>query len=73
MTEIRISGDTDNLNYEYYVILQALKNAGLRVIEDNAHPIDNPVEYTRKVQNRLDNVYDKDWYIKLSANHKCCG
>lgn len=67
--QITITGPGGVINYEYYTILEALKNAGIRIVEDNSHPEENPHEFTREIKNRLDNEYNGDIWVKLSANH----
>ena len=47
-TDIIISGLGSVINYEYYVILKALQDAGITVVEDNPHPHEDPQKLIKK-------------------------
>lgn len=70
MTEIKITGPGGVINYEYYVILKALKDAGIQVEEINDSPEESPEKHLEMIKSRIDTGFIKSpWQVKLIANH----
>lgn len=69
MTEIRITGAGGTISYEYYVILKALKEAGLTVVEQNDFPESNPQKHLKTIKRRITTEVIEDKEVKLIAVH----
>lgn len=70
MNEVKITGPGGCINYEYYVILKALQDAGFEVIEDNYAPEENSEEFVKEIRRRIDTGFiESPHQVKLVANH----
>lgn len=69
---ITITGPGDVINFEYYLILKALRDAGIDVIEDNPYGYSGdaePSKHITQIQERLSSGQIKNWAVQLNAKH----
>lgn len=69
---ITITGPGGVINFEYYVILKALRDAGISVTEDNESAYAEAVdaeEHVCAVSDRLTSGDIKNWCVRLEARH----
>lgn len=72
MSVITITGPGGVINFEYYLILKALKDAGIEVAEVNVCAYETPDEADRHVAiigDRLRSGDIKSWSVQLEARH----
>lgn len=71
-TTITISGPGSVINFEYYLILKALRDVGITVLEDNDEghsDVEKSAEYVKQLSERLASGEIKDWTVQLKAKH----
>lgn len=72
MSVITITGPGGVINFEYYVILKALRDAGISVTEDNECAYAEAVEaeeHVTAIGERLLSGDIKNWSVRLEARH----
>lgn len=72
MSVITITGPGGVINFEYYIILKALKDAGIEVAEVNDCAYETSDEADRHVAligDRLQSGDIKNWSVQLEARH----
>jgi hypothetical protein len=68
IVKIEITGPGGVINYEYLTVLNALKAAGITVIESNDCPEIAPEEFLDMIRQRMDDgIVKKE--VTLHANH----
>ena len=72
MVKIEITGPGGVINYEYLVVLDALKAAGIDVLESNDYPEIAPEEFLDMIRQRIDDGIVKKEVI-LYAYHRPWG
>jgi hypothetical protein len=66
--KIEITGPGGVINYEYLTVLNALRTAGINVIESNDHQEIAPEEFLDMIRQRIDDgIVKKE--VSLYANH----
>lgn len=72
MVKIEITGPGGVINYEYLVVLDALKAAGIHVYESNDYPEIAPEEFIDMIRQRIDDrIVKKE--VSLYAHHQPWG
>ena len=69
VTTIEITGLGGTINYPKEVIVKALKEAGLQVEVQDAHPTEDAEEMMRLMKERIDSGEIKDWKVNVKATH----
>lgn len=71
MSVITITGPGGVINFEYYLILNALRAAGITVIENNdcAVATHEAEEHIQMISERLASGDIKNWSVRLEAKH----
>lgn len=76
MNNIIITGPGGVINFEYYLILKALRDAGINVVEDNPYGYSDDAEsfeHISQIQERISSGEIKNWSVLLKANHQPWG
>ena len=69
MITIEITGLGGTINYPKEVIVKALKEAGLRVEVQDAHPTEDAEEMMSLMKERINSGEIKDWKVNVKATH----
>ena len=69
MITIEITGLGGTINYPKEVIVKALKEAGLQVEVQDAHPTEDAEEMMSLMKERINSGEIKDWKVNVKATH----